>query len=202
MKKFSLLFLVLFSVTARAELPSVDSLLAESQTIEWKEAVSESITVNAPVSELWKYASDSTKAVDWSIYFDHISPLAGPAPDGQVGSLRRCFRNKNEQGEFWDEVITQIAPEKLRQITTYNFGNYPLRFVHKDEYVFVRQIYRAIDDKTSELKFETMYRPESNFIFKLIFKMSRKETTEIFKLNLENIKAAIEGKPRPHAWRE
>lgn len=200
MKYFILIVIFSISGIVKASIPPVESLLRESEGLAWKISVRESVVINAPVDQVWKYASDSTQAVNWSVYFDHISPLAGGFSDGLVGSLRRSFRNKNEKGEYWDEIVTEVQNQKLRQIVTYNFTNYPLRFVHKNEYVFVRQHYQALDEKTSKLSFETFHREDAGFWFKTLFSWTRNETSKIFKMNLENIKAAVEGKERIHLW--
>lgn len=205
MKALVLFFLIFtFQSEAQTSTPpkSPSVLLEESQTVDWEGAVSESVIIDAPVEKTWEYASNSLEAVNWSIYFDHISPLNGGAPDGQVGSLRRCFRNKDESGYAWDEVIINVDPLKLRQIVTYNFINYPFTFVHENEYVFVRQIYESLGEDKSKLTFETMTRKDGNPFFKFIFWLSRKETRDIFIKNLKNIKAAIEGKPRLFPWVE
>lgn len=196
--------LFVFTTFAQTSTPpkSAEDLLHESRSVDWSEAVSESVEINAPVEKTWAYASDSLQAVNWSIYFDHISPLEGPSPDGQIGSLRRCFRNKDESGYAWDEVIINVEPQKLRQIVTYNFINYPFNFAHENEYVFVRQLYESLGPDKSKLTFQTIPRNESNPFFRFIFWISRGKTGEIFLKNLENIKAAIEEKPRVHPWVE
>lgn len=203
--KLTFLSLLLFTLTgfAQESQPPKDpgALLLESQKVDWEEAISESVEIDAPVSATWKYASNSLEAVNWSIYFDHITPLPGPIPDGQIGSLRRCYRNKDESGYAWDEVIINTEPEKLRQIVTYNFINFPFRWVHSGEYVFVRQLYESLGPERSKLTFQTTTRPDGGWLFSLLFKISRGETTDIFKKNLENIKAAIEGSPRVHPWK-
>lgn len=196
--------LFVFTTFAQTSTPpkSTEDLLQESQSVDWSEAVSKSVEINAPVEKTWAYASDSLQAVNWSIYFNHISPLEGPSPDGQIGSLRRCFRNKDESGYAWDEVIINVEPQKLRQIVTYNFINYPFNFAHENEYVFVRQLYESLGPDKSKLTFQTIPRNESNPFFRFIFWISRGKTGEIFLKNLENIKAAIEEKPRVHPWVE
>lgn len=156
--------------------------------------------IEAPVEKTWEYASNSLEAVNWSIYFDHISPLEAPAPDGEVGSLRRCFRNQDEKGYAWDEVIINVEPQKLRQIVTYNFINFPFSWIHSGEYVFVRQLYESLGPQKSKLTFETITRDGGNPFFRFLFWVSRKKTTEIFLKNLRNIKAAIEQKPRVYPW--
>ncbi len=191
--------LCFFVLSCGRELPKVSELVEEANSADWSQAVTESIKINAPLKEVWKYASNSDNAKEWSIFFDHISPLPG-IPDGQIGALRRCFRMANETGPYWDEVVTEVIPEKLRQITTYNLTGFPFNFLVKGQFVFVRQMYRSIDENTSELVFLTRSAPSGNVFGDLAFYLSRKETARIFKLNLENIKARIEGKPRPYPW--
>jgi hypothetical protein len=200
MKNSTLIWpLFLLILACEKALPPVHELLKEANSADWSNAVNESVVISAPVSEVWTYASNSNNAKEWSIFFDHISPLPG-IQDGQIGALRRCFRNANEQGPFWDEVVTEIVPEKLRQITTYNLTGFPMNFIVEGQYVFVRQLYRQIDEKTSELAFLTAPSPSASIFQKIAFYFSRSETQRIFKLNLENIKAQIERKARPHAW--
>ena len=197
LKIFTILAMT-FTFSAWA-LPTPEELLIEANSLDWNDAVTTTIKINAPVSVVWKYASDSTKANDWSIYFDHISPLPG-IPDGKIGALRRCFRNKDETGPYWDEVTTESVPETRRQITTYGLKNFPMNFLSDGQYVFVRQLYKAIDDKTTEMTFQTRTSPSRTWMGRLAFWFSKGETSRIFLANLENIKANIEGTPRPHPW--
>ncbi len=197
LKIFTILAMT-FTFSAWA-LPTPEELLIEANSLDWNDAVTTTIKINAPVSVVWKYASDSTKANDWSIYFDHISPLPG-IPDGKIGALRRCFRNKDETGPYWDEVTTESVPETRRQITTYGLKNFPMNFLSDGQYVFVRQLYKAIDDKTTEMTFQARTSPSRTWMGRLAFWFSKGETSRIFLANLENIKANIEGTPRPHPW--
>lgn len=200
MKTLSVLLFTLFSIQAFASShPPMEFLQQRVQTVNWDTSISRSVIINAPISEVWDYASDSNRAIDWSVYFDHISPLEGPK-DGTIGSMRRCFRNADETGERWDEVTIASTPLESRYIVTFNFINYPLNFIGQGKYAFVRQLYRAIDKDHTEMTFQTQLAPGSGIAWGLIFKYSSRDTGHIFQLNLENIKAAIEGNPRPYPW--
>jgi hypothetical protein len=200
MKICILLTLSLFIFVAKASsLPALSDLLIEAGKVKWDDSLSKSIIIKAPLKTVWDYASDSTKARDWSVYFDHISPLPG-VPDGMVGSVRRCFRNANEKGPYWDEVTIETLPEASRQIVTYNLSNFMFNFIVDGQYAFVRQLYRALDETTTELTFQTGHPSDANFRTKLGFKLAESETAEIFEKNLQNIKAAIEKKPRLYGW--
>ncbi len=182
-------------------LPDLKDLQREYQEVEWKEAVSHSVVINAPIDQVWAYASDSSKAKDWSVFFDHISPLPGTR-DGQVGALRRCYRYREEIPPYWDEIVVILEPPKTRVITTYNLTGFKFEWLTKGSYVFVRQLYRELEGQRTEVIFETNYSKESGFLTKVGFFIAKKDTIDIFRKNLMNIKLAIEGKPRFYPWDE
>lgn len=53
----------------------MEKLFKESMAVNWSKSVQSSVVINASLDEVWEYASDSTKASEWSVYFDHISPF-------------------------------------------------------------------------------------------------------------------------------
>lgn len=196
-----LFFIILFTsqiIWAKTH-PPMSLLIIESQSVKWENGISHSVIIHAPIAEVWKYASDSLNAHDWSVFFDHISPLPG-ITDGEVGSLRRCFRNANEIGPYWDEVVVSVNPLEERIISTYNFTNFPFNKLAKNRYVYVRQLYEAITPNTTKMTFQTMTRPHASFLDKVLFKFNSKSTSKIFRQNLENIKVIIEGYPRKYPW--
>lgn len=107
---------------------------------------------------------------------------------------------EDETGAYWDEVITRVVPEEIREITTYNLTGFDFNFLSNGQYVFVRQIYKVLDSETTELTFQTISPHTANLLAKFVFYLSKDKTRKIFKENLENIKAGIEGKPRLHKW--
>lgn len=152
------------------------------------------VTINAPIEEVWTYASDSSKAVEWSVYFTHISSLPG-IEDGKVGSLRRCFRRKDETGIMWDEEVIQIKPLEYREIRTFNIKGFPDPDFEQIEFK-VHQHYEKVDTNTTKLTFASELRTpfKPMIILKMLFAVS--EGKRVFRLNLENIKAAIEQKEK------
>jgi hypothetical protein len=107
---------------------------------------------------------------------------------------------ENEVGPYWDEVITRVVPQELRDITTYNLTGFDFNFLANGQYVLVRQIYKTIDSNTTELTFQTTTPSSANLLARFLFYISKAKTRKIFKENLENIKAAIEGKSRIYNW--
>ena len=96
---------------------SIVILIAQAQR---HVVTSHSVVINAPVKEVWDFLSDNRHAKGWSVIFDHIRPLeSSPVAEGQIGALRRCFRNDNEEGFFWDERTLTAEPYKRRTLRTY-----------------------------------------------------------------------------------
>lgn len=179
---FNLLFADDFSAIKKIDYKKLD----------WSQAYSGSVTVDRPISEVWAYVSDSTKAREWSVYFHHIGLISDPKTDGQVGATRRCYRNENEKGVFWDEDILAVEPEKQRILLSYNFNGF--RSETKTYSSFVMQEYIRLNEHQTKLVFKTMGTEAMTFLDKIIFYFARTQVEEIFKKNLENIKNHIEGK--------
>lgn len=198
MKKWFIFCLLILSASAWS-IPSVNELQSENASVNWSKSYSKSVMINAPIEDVWIYASDSTKANEWSVFFNHISPMPGIA-DGKVGSIRRCFRTLDEEGPSWDEITIKITPHQLRVITTYNVRGFSHSGLVKDNYVFVRQIYEVINENKTKLTFQTYYSSKSKLLSKVALMKSKKEIEVMFYKNLINIKAGIEGTPRVYPW--
>lgn len=200
--KVFLLFILLSGVAqAKIALPTLAALQAESHSVDWKESISETVLIDAPLQDVWSYVSDSTRANEWSVFFDHISPLPGKFPDGKIGSFRRCFRMADETGARWDELTIDVQPQVSRNIVTFNLIGFGFERLLRGNYMFVRQLYRTTEEGYTELTFQTIASPQNNIASKIAFAISRKETTRIFRENLENIKSHLEGYPRPYPWK-
>lgn len=191
-----LLISLFFSILAQSTF--ADSKLTPPETIDWTEAYQESVIINKPISEVWNYVSDSRNAIHWSVYFHHISPIPGKVNDGQIGSVRRCFRNEHEKGAFWDEEVLAVDNEKSRVILSFNFSGY--YWTNSSFKTLVQQKYESLPENKTKLTFMTRPNFDMNFIDKFVFFFSKAHVTEIFKLNLENIKSQIEEQKRIHLY--
>ena len=198
MKNIGLLLLFTTSLSAWA-LPRIEELQAEYKLVNWSKSTTSSVIINAPISEVWAYVSDSTRTSDWSVFFDHISPLPG-IEDGQVGSIRRCYRTSDLSGPRWDELTILINPKRERVITTYNLRGFKYSKFVKNEYVFVKQTYRASGKNESILTFQTYFSAKGDAKTRIAYQLSQNKTKTTFDMNLQNIKAAIEGKARIYDW--
>lgn len=150
------------------------------------------ITVNAPVGDLYRYLGNSDNARDWSVYVDHITTLnADSVPDGSVGSKRRCFVNPDETGTRWDETISENIADTKRQITIYNMIDFPLTA----DNLATEQLYKKIDENTTELTFSVFYLDAEPSFFEILKTHAASyRIISIFKDNMENIKSIVESR--------
>ncbi|MCW2923499.1 MAG: hypothetical protein JWM98_903 [Thermoleophilia bacterium] len=178
--------------------------------------VRHSVVVDAPVADVWAYGSDSTLASEWSVFFDHITPDATPGRpmDGTVGAFRRCYRDPAEQGPTWDETTEAIEPLRQRRIRTFNLVGFTLGPIGRAQEYDVFQDYEAIDATHTRLTFSSCLRRRPGLanllawpLVKAVYVVfAQPAGQEVFVVNLENIKAAVEarhaGRPyvRPHPW--
>lgn len=150
------------------------------------------VTINQPVEKVFTYLGNSANASKWSSYVSHINTLnAAEVNDGALGSIRRCFKNKDGQGIFWDEEIVNVKVNELRELTVYNLNG----FLVSTDNLFTQQKYAPLSVKETNLVFG-LYRPKTNnnrFVDWLKLKASGHFVDYIFHKNLQNIKKEVEG---------
>jgi uncharacterized membrane protein len=148
--------------------------------------IKNTIVINAPATQVYAYLGNSNNAQYWSSYVDHITPLnAAAVPDGQVGALRRCFKNANEKGEQWDEEILENTFNTARQLSIFNTKNFTI----SAEGLNTRQEYKPLSDTTCELSFTLFYnKPKISILDLIKIKYSAYVVSNIFDKNLNNIK--------------
>jgi len=150
------------------------------------------ITIDQPVEKVFSYLGNSSNASKWSSYVSHINTLnANEVIDGNLGSIRRCFKNENGEDVFWDEEIVSVKVNELRELTVYNLNG----FLVKTDSLFTQQKYAPISDQQTNLVFG-LYKPKTTnnrFVDWLKLKMSGHYVAYIFHKNLNNIKKEVEG---------
>lgn len=156
------------------------------------------VVIDAPVEEVWKYVANSANAKEWSVYFDHITPLPG-SPDGGVGALRRCFRRADESGNTWDEEVKVVNDLVYRQIRTYNLQGFPKGFERAQ--FKVHQRFLKLSDNKTRLSFGSELVGPKDFFSMAKFLFKQSEGNRIIKLNLQNIRAAIESRNRGESYK-
>jgi uncharacterized protein YndB with AHSA1/START domain len=149
-----------------------------------------SVVIQAEPAEVFTYLGNSENAADWSSFVDHITPLnADQIPDGERGAIRRCFRNKDESGERWDEEVLLVDRNKYRQLSCYNFRHFPV----SAQNLQTEQRYEEIDSAITRLTFTLFYTPgKSTRIDELKMYYYGFQVAAIFKANLKNIKYEVE----------
>ena len=165
------------------------------------------IAIDAPIETVWAYVGESRAARAWSVYFHHITPqpTSGSAADGAPGALRTCYRRADETGVQWDEAVVRVEQEgdvwtrRLRSFNLRGFSGVPGLLAARTAYD-VEQRYVALGPQQTSLRFRTHLEPDSDALLRLAFRPYRNEVERIFRLNLENIKAAVEAEARGTAY--
>ncbi|MFT5818905.1 MAG: hypothetical protein ACI8ZM_000126 [Crocinitomix sp.] len=155
-------------------------------------SVEYSVEIDAPVETVFNYLGNSNHAEDWSSYIDHISSLNSAVyQDGEKGSLRRCFKNANEDGIFWDEEILEVIANKKRVLSIYNMQGFaaPINGLETE------QIYEVISPDKTRLTFSLFFAGHSASWFEN-FKMHMASYTIYarFRDNLEKVSEIVSNK--------
>jgi hypothetical protein len=156
----------------------------ESQKI-----IKESIIINATSEEVYNYLGNSDNAEDWSVYVDHITSINSEThKDGEIGSVRRCFKSKDETGTCWDEEILITEKNKRRRLSIFNMHEFGVA----TDILVTEQLYLQKGDKC-EVFLTLFYLPgKANWYDELKLYFSAYKVTDLFKGNLKGIKAMIE----------
>lgn len=175
----------------------------------WQGWMSHTVSIAAPIKKTWDYGSDSTRAKEWSVYFDHITPIEGDGrpKDGTIGSFRICYRNEDESGPCWSETTEAATALEHREIRTFELENFPFGFVAKYSEFEVHQDYISVDENSSKLRFRSRPKRAKGVMGLLLFplqkmvylSMGRPVGLLVFVWNLENIAEAVQSR---HAGRE
>ena len=112
--------------------------------------VKHTVFINGPVDSVFRFLGNSAYASKWSVFVDHIIPLNTDSfPDGLPGCRRRCYKDSAEAGIKWDELITVVKRDTLRQITIYN----AIGFLMMADGLATEQRYEVIDVNKCRLTF-------------------------------------------------
>ncbi len=149
------------------------------------------VTVNIAASPetVFDYLGNSDNAQYWSSFVDHIIPLNPEEKrDGEVHSLRRCFKNEDETGERWDEEILEVKKNTYRKLSCFNLQNFSM----SAENIRTEQRYEDKNGQT-KLSFTLFYEDDkASMIDELKMYYAAYIVRPIFKQNLQNIKQIIE----------
>jgi len=150
------------------------------------------VEINASVDSVYQFLGDSRNASKWSVFVDHITPInADSFADGKQGSRRRCFCKADETGTQWDELITIDEPGIRRQLTIYNLKGFPMTANN----LATEQIYEGINYTGCKLTFIVFFKDvKPNWIDAFKLHLAAYKITPIFKGNMNNIKAIMEGR--------
>ena len=148
--------------------------------------IKQEVEIEAPVEKVFQYLGNSDHAAEWSVFVDHISPLNNDQhPDGEVGSERRCFVQADENGMRWDELTTEVVPNRKRQLTIYNLTNFSMTADH----LMTEQLYERLDNGKCKLTFTVFFEAGRASLFeKVKMYVGAYRIKAIFRDNMNNIK--------------
>lgn len=152
--------------------------------------IRQSTEINTSVDKVFSFVGNSKNASRWSVFVHHINTLnAGSVPDGLPGSRRRCFCNADEKGRQWDELITEVAPGKKRQLHIYNLKDFPATVNN----LFTEQIYEKLTDEKCRLTFTVFFKDaEPGTMEEIKMYLAAYKIKSIIKQNMINIKRIAE----------
>jgi hypothetical protein len=152
--------------------------------------VIESIEINAPPDKVYAFLGNSDNAAKWSSYVNHITPLnTNEFTDGQVGSVRRCFKQNDERGIQWDELISINEANKRRQLKLFNLSGFSLQA----NSLATEQLYENIEGNKMRLSFTLFFlNKKPGFLDLLKIYYAAYFIKSIYKKNLTNIKIILE----------
>lgn len=152
--------------------------------------ITQTVDIHAPAEKTFTFLGNSNNASHWSSFVDHITAInVDSFADGNVGSRRRCFQNKNEKGMQWDELITKVEINKERELNIYNLQH----FAMIADNLSTQQLYENIGSNSCRLTFTLFFKKANPSIWDAIkLYIAAYKINPIFKKNLNNIKQIIE----------
>ena len=152
-------------------------------------AIINSIIIDKTPSEVFDYLGNSDNASNWSTYVDHITCLnSDTINDGSIGSIRRCFKNEDENGIFWDEETIEKELNTKRTLSIFNMNG----FWMTADNLRTQQVYEEVDGKC-KLSFTLYYEPnKASFWDKLKLSLTSYFVVPIFQGNIEQVKEILE----------
>src|SRR4051812_21763816 len=111
-----------------------------------------SVDIYAPVDSIFCYLGNSARVGGWSVFVESIT-LLNPdvVKDGLPGCKRRPY-NKTK-GLWWDEMITKVIPDSLRQLTVENLHGLAMTALG----LATEQRYTALSPRRTRLTFTLFF---------------------------------------------
>ncbi|MES1172334.1 MAG: SRPBCC family protein [Bacteroidota bacterium] len=153
----------------------------------------ETVDVAAPCGRVFTYLGDSSHARLWSVFINHITPLNPEvAADGAVGSIRRSFRNADEQGMRWDEEFMIVEPDRRRRLRIFNMVE---ARAPRDNSLMSEQVYRPLPDGGCRLAFTLFLQNPPSLADQVAVRLIAHQVSRVFRRNIANVKRLVEQGP-------
>jgi len=154
-------------------------------------AIRYDIEIDASKEFVFDYLGNSNNAKEWSVFVDHIVTLNGSmVPDGEINSLRRCFKNPDKKGIKWDEEILEVINNRKRKLSCFNLEGF---FMETDN-IRTEQLYHELEKDKTHLTFSVYFEGEKSILDIIKIRSGSWYIKYIFKKNMENIKRICESK--------
>ena len=171
------------------------------------------VIINAPLAKVWQVSSNNSLAKKWSVFFAKIVPCpVSSCPKnqslkpGDVGYVRRPYRNENESGIYWDEETLALSKSQSKIVKTmrsFNFNGYI--WFNKGEHL-VENIYEAIEPNKTKVTFKTRLFDRNSLsanvswlqykYWSIVGYIVKAKVKDAFYKNLVNIKGLVENGER------
>ena len=152
--------------------------------------IKSSVTISASKDSVFNILGNSENARKWSVFVHHINTVnSSEIKDGEVGSIRRCYQNKDESGLRWDEEVLVNKKSRKRRLSIFNM----IHFDMSADYLLTDQIYEESEGRC-KLTFTLFFDLTKDISFTDEIKMYFAAYTieDIFQKNLINIKHLVE----------
>jgi len=194
---------------------------AVEESVIGSELIRTSIVVDVPIGYLWEFLSDNSNAADWSSIFAKIfdiesSSAAGLPADG-TGERRRCQRNEEPVGLYWDEETALVGTDMMfergfKRIFTFDWKNQRWwNQIQTDFFgaiAYTDNLYESLTPNRTKFTFSSTILYKTNWFWRTLLWLKGDDAylRESFMVNQENIKAMAEARftnseyVRPNAY--
>lgn len=173
------------------------------------ELIRTSVEVDVPVSFLWDFLGDNSNAQHWSCVFASIFDIEPSSsedmPSDGTGARRRCQRNQQPVGMYWDEQNALVGSDstngrRFKRIFTFNWKNqdaltqWMTGVLHVTGYT--DNLYESISPNRTKFTFSPTILDKTSWCWRTLFwlKGDTDWLRESFLVNLDNIKAMAEAR--------
>jgi len=201
--------LIVSSVLSLPPVPPHHTRQAVEEPTIGSELIRTSVIVDVPISFLWEFLGDNSNAQDWSCVFASIFDIEASSSEDMpldgTGARRRCQRNQQPVGMYWDEQNALVGRDstdgsRFKRIFTFDWKNqdapnqWMTDIFHADAYT--DNLYESLSPNSTKFTFSSTILGKTSWWWRNLFwlKGDRDYLQESFMVNQDNIKAMAEAR--------